>query len=274
MGVRRRTPLPPPVNGYPQEIEGLLDDVRQLRTTMATDLSAAAAAVDSDAGGVARDIIEADRDDLAALGVRATRPIATEHPAARAGRRGALGLVGAAVVLPCVAALAVGGVILSGHGGNRPTRSTPTHSAASPAAVDLLAASKAAEVMLRTLQTDVGRGADSNVVAADLTRLRTQLATVTTASGGRATLSAVRRMVALERRTVIRYRRDGGALPVAVPTPATPQPGRLRSTQAPRSTVRRARSHVHHTPATPPATSSPPLTLPTTPPTLPGSVAG
>lgn len=277
MGVRRRSRLAAPVTGYPQEIEGLLDDVRQLRTTMATDLSAAAAAVESNAGGVARDIIEADRDDLAALGIRATRPVATEHPVARAGRRGALGLAGAAVVLPCVAALAVGGAFLTAHTLQHQDRTAPAATgSAKPAVVSPVVASRSAQALLHTLQADVGRGADSNVVAGDLARLRTQLTAATTAAAGSpATITAVRQMVAVERRTVSRYRREGGALPVTAPTPAAPRPGHPHGTHAPRSTARRARSHVHHTPpAVPHATSTPPLTLPTTPPTLPGSVAG
>jgi hypothetical protein len=224
---------------------------------------------------VARDIIEADRDDLAALGNRAARPVATEHPVARAGRRGALGLAGAAVVVPGVAALAVAGALLTAHAGHHATQSAPaTTGQATSAVVSPVAASRSARAMLRTLRADVGRGADPNVVAADLTRLRTQLSAVTTAAAGSpATLSAVRRMVAVERRTVSRYQREGGALPVTVPTPTAPRPGHPRGTHAPRSTVRRARSHVHHTPPVPHATS-PPLTLPTTPPALPGDLTG
>jgi hypothetical protein len=275
--IRRRSRLPEPLTSYPEEIQGLLFDVRQLRTTMASDLSAAAAAVDSDAGGVARDIIEADRDDLAALGRRATPPAPADRavaPRAPAGRRPVLPLAGAAVALPCVAALAVGGAILTAHAVQHPVRNSPTHPAAAPAVVSPVAASRSARAVLRTLQADVGRGADATVVAADLTRLRARLATVTTASAGSpATLSAVRQMVAVERRTVSRYRREGGTLPVAVPTSAAPRPGQPHGTHSPRSTVRRTQSHVHHTPPSlPHATSPPPVTLPTTAPTLPGSL--
>lgn len=276
--LRRRSRLPEPPATYPEEIQGLLFDVRQLRTTMATDLSAAAAAVDSDAGGVARDIIEADRDDLAALGRRAMPPTPADRAVTRAsaGRRGVLALAGAAVALPCVAALAVGGVILTAHAVHHPARNGATHPADTPAVVSPVAASKSARAVLRTLQADVGRGADATVVAADLTRLRARLATVTTASAGSpATLSAVRQMVVVERRTVSRYRREGGTLPVEGPTPAAPRPGHPPGTHSPHSTVRRTQSHVQHSPpALPHVTSPPPATLPTTVPTLPGSLGG
>lgn len=273
MRVRRRARPAAPVSAYPAEIEGLLDDVRQLRTTLTSDLSAAAAAVDSGAGGVARDIIEADRDDLAALERRATRPIAADRPAAHAGRRGVLGLAGAAVVLPCVAALALGGAIMTAHARHHPTQEGRAgRSDAGPAVTAPVDASRSARALLRTLRADAGRQADASVVAGDLTRLRARLAAVTaTANGSRATLATVRQMVAIERRTVSRYRRESGAVPVPLPTPAPPQLGHPGRAGSPHSTVRRTRSHVHRVRPTPPQLTStpPPLAVPTTMPRIP-----
>jgi hypothetical protein len=51
----------------PRSITDLLDDVRELRLTLAADLSTAAAAVDADSDEVAADILAGDRRDLAAF---------------------------------------------------------------------------------------------------------------------------------------------------------------------------------------------------------------
>lgn len=73
---RGRTPLPP---GDP--LETLLEDMHDLRMTLAADLTAAAGAADAGADDVARDIIEADRVELARFArVANIRLERLEHP--------------------------------------------------------------------------------------------------------------------------------------------------------------------------------------------------
>src|SRR3954468_609568 len=55
----------PAVTDAPNPLDGLLEDMRELRLTLAVDLHAAAAAAEDGATQVASDIVEGDRDEIA-----------------------------------------------------------------------------------------------------------------------------------------------------------------------------------------------------------------
>ena len=63
----RRGVTAPPPSGVPEStpLDGLLDEVRELRLTLASDLSLAASAAEIGADQVTRDIVEADQRELA-----------------------------------------------------------------------------------------------------------------------------------------------------------------------------------------------------------------
>jgi hypothetical protein len=72
-----------PVDPYPALSE-LLDDMRELRMTLAADLSAAAGATEDDAHDVAGQIVDADRRELAAFVRRAVGRLSALEPGAGA----------------------------------------------------------------------------------------------------------------------------------------------------------------------------------------------
>jgi hypothetical protein len=309
-GVRRsRTQPPLEPEAYPEEIARLLHDVASLRTTMTSDLSAAAAAVDSDEPGVARDIIEGDRRDLAGLGQRPessqpspNRPRRHRQPASRprTGRRSVL-----AATVPLLATAVVGAALAAGYAVHRgavpapqslrPTQVVPAQRAAP---------TDHAAIMLRALTRDVRRGASPATISATAALLHDELASIAATAGGNSrTLATVRAMLAAEDRllsgftdprvaTELRAVRAleaslaaappahaGSTLPTpgsttlpGTPLPATPLPATPRSSISPthRAVPKTPAPQPVRTPTTPPTTTAPPLPVPTIPPTLPG----
>jgi hypothetical protein len=115
---RREESLPPEHPQYPEEIAGLIHDVHHLRTTMASDLSAAAGAVESDEPGVAIDFIEGGRGDLAALGLHGIDPGTPEAavPSQRGHRRTRSGVrTVMAATVPLLATAAVGATVVAAY---------------------------------------------------------------------------------------------------------------------------------------------------------------
>jgi hypothetical protein len=265
------------VPAYPADIEVLLDDVRQLRTTMASDLSAAAAAVDSDAQGVARDIIAANRDDLAALGRRVTDPAAAPPPILPKPRHRDARQSVMALGIPLLAATAVSAAALTAYTGHRSDPATPAiGNQGASAGSHPAAAVNDAHATLLALTADLHRGAGIAVITADALRLRDQLASLAAgAAGDGSKLAAVHRMLTIEERLLSRYR-----MTVTVPTPAaTAVPVRTQSSPVPRRTqhsVRRVKTAgtVTPEPATPQPTATTPLPLPSVAPSVPDSVTG
>jgi hypothetical protein len=307
-GLRRssRAQPPPEPEAYPEEIAGLLHDVASLRTTMTSDLSAAAAAIDSDEPGVARDIIEADRRDLADLGQRPepSRPAPSQPrrhrettSRSRTGSRSVL-----AATVPLLATAVVGAAVgYAVHRGAAPSPQSlaPTHVV--PA--QRTAPTDHAAIMLRALARDVRRGASPATISATAALLHDELASIAATAGSDSrTLATVRSMLATEDRllsgftdprvaTELRAVRAleaslaaappaqaGPTLPTpssttltGTPLPATPLP------RTPRPSVPPTHRVVPKTPPTTPVrapttppTTAPPLPVPTIPPTLPG----
>src|SRR3954449_4579929 len=80
----------PAVTDAPTPLDGLLQDMRDLRLTLAADLNAAAAAAEDGAAEVASDIVAADLDEIARFRrvaemrlFRLQRPEADAHEAPR-----------------------------------------------------------------------------------------------------------------------------------------------------------------------------------------------
>jgi hypothetical protein len=110
---RGRAPLPP---GDP--LETLLEDMHDLRMTLAADLTAAAGAADAGADTVARDIIEADRVELARFArvanirlERLAQPLPPRHESKPAWRRR---VAVALPVVPVVGAMALSAAAATG----------------------------------------------------------------------------------------------------------------------------------------------------------------
>jgi hypothetical protein len=103
------------------QLDGLLAEMRDLRLTLAADLSTAAGAVEAGADGVAADIVEADRLELARFARFADQRLqrlAGEAPARPAWRRRvavALPVVPVVGAMAFSAAAATGALHLPGH---------------------------------------------------------------------------------------------------------------------------------------------------------------
>jgi hypothetical protein len=309
---RRPRSVPVPAHDqYPAEIAGLLHDVQSLRTTMASDLSAAAGAVDSDQPDVAGDIIEGGRQDLAHLGQRGPgpRPAGRALPRPRDHRRisprSAVRTVLTATV-PLLAMAAVGAAAVTVYTINQSDPGSPgarhqvqLPSVPSPGATaDRPAVTDAAAATLHALTVAVRRGASPATIAATAALLHDQLASIAAASGGDSeTLAAVRQMlaaedhllsgntdprIAVELRAVrqLEARLAGHPSPVthvsSVSQPPTPGSTSLPRTPAPTATPTRPGRHATNPPKKLPSTPAPPATseplpIPTISPILPGS---
>jgi hypothetical protein len=277
---------------------------------MASDLSAAAGAVDSDQPAVAGDIIEGGRRDLAHLGQRGPEPV----PAApvlprprdhrRTSTRSGVRTVLTATV-PLLAMAAVGAAAVTAYNIHQPDPSSgarhqtqlpgvpnPGPTARGPTATDAAAAT------LHALSVAVRRGASPATIAATAALLHDQLASIAAESSGDSeTLAAVRRMLAAEDRLLsgstdpritveLRAVRRLEATLTGHPSPVThapsvsqpPTPGSttLPRTPAPTATPTRPAARTTSPPKklpstpTPPATSQP-LPIPTISPVLPAS---
>lgn len=107
----------PAADDVPPPLEGLLQDMRDLRLTLAADLRAAAAATEDGATDVASDIVAADRDEIARFRrvaemrmARLQRLAVAEPEAPRWRRRVALTLP----AIPLVGAMAVSAAAVTG----------------------------------------------------------------------------------------------------------------------------------------------------------------
>lgn len=120
----------PAANDVPNPLDGLLEDMRELRLTLAVDLHAAAAAAEDGATQVASDIVEGDRDEvaqfrrLAESRLLGMQQLADAEPASLRWRRRAIVALPAVPLVGAMAlsAAAVTGVMpLPGHhdGANR-----------------------------------------------------------------------------------------------------------------------------------------------------------
>jgi hypothetical protein len=298
---RRDESLPPEHPQYPEEIAGLIHDVHNLRTTMASDLSAAAGAVESDEPGVASDLIEGGRGDLAALGLRSSDPgtPAAAVPAQRRHRRAGSGVRSVlAATVPLITTAAVGAAVVTAyavhHDGPRShTVRTLSHA---PGATPV-APTDHAVAMLQALSADVRRGASPATIAARAALLHDELARlITTSAGDRRILTSIRRMLATEDHLLSRYAdprvtlelRSVRQLEASLSPPATaparvpvtttrPTPVSTAVPPPPTATVAPTHKAVHKTqppkpvqsPTAPPATTAPPLPLPTLSPVVP-----
>jgi hypothetical protein len=286
---------------YPEEIAGFIHDVHNLRTTMASDLSAAAGAVESDQPGVAGDFIEAGRGDLAGLGLRGIHPgtPAAAVPAQRRHRRTRSGVhTVMAATIPLLATAAVGAAVVAAytvhHDG---PRSHTVHIPTTPPGVRTAAPTDHAAAMLQALSSEVRRGASPATIAARAALLHDELARlISTADGNHQILTSVRRMLATEDNLLSRYadprvtlelrsvRRLEASLnphqgtPVRVPAKtAPPTPVSTAVPRPPTPSVAPTHRVVHRThapkpvqsPTALPPTTAPPLPLPTLSPVLP-----
>jgi hypothetical protein len=308
---RHRRDSLPEHEQYPAEIAGLLHDVQSLRATMASDLSAAAGAVDAERPGVAGDIIEAGRRDLADLARRSPNPdpagAAVPRPRdhRRTGSHSAVRTVLTATVpliaTAAVAAAAVTAYNLDQRGSRSPGARHQTEPASSPTLgpSQRPAATDAAAATLRALNVAVHHGAAPATIAATAALLHDQLASIAAASAGDSTtLAAVLHMLHAEEHLLAGFPEPGITvelravrrleLTLSAPHTAVSHAPSVSSTPSPVSTAlprsptpaatatRPARKETHppkKLPATPtaPATSPPPLSIPTIAPVLSGS---
>jgi hypothetical protein len=283
---------------YPAEIAGLLHDVQSLRTTMASDLSAAAGAVDSDQPGVAGDIIEGGRRDLAHLGHLGQRspgpdPAGRALPRPRDHRRtstrsGVRTVLMATVPLLAIAAVGAAAVTAYNIDQHDPSSPGARHQTQLPwvpspgASADRPAATDAAAATLHALTIAVRRGASPATIAATAALLHDQLAGIAAASGGDSkTLAAVQRMLAAEDHLLsgktdpriaveLRALRQLEATLTGRPSPVThapsvsqpPTPGSttLPRTPAPTATPTRPAGKGTNPPRKLPSTPTPPAT--------------
>jgi hypothetical protein len=274
---------------------------------MASDLSAAAGAVDSDQPGVAGDIIEAGRRDLAHLGQRSRRPGPAgrtlpgprdhRRTSTRSGIRSVLTATVPLLAMAAIGAAAVTAYNLHQHDPRSPgaRHQTQLPGVPSPGATTHgQAATDAAAAMLHALTIAVRRGASPATIAATAALLHDQLASIAAASGGDSqTLAAVRRMltaedhllsgstdprVAVELTAVRRLEATLTAPPSRIiRAPSVSQPPTPGSTTLPRTPApTHPTGRSTHPPRQPPSTSTPPATstplpIPTISPILPGS---
>jgi hypothetical protein len=283
--------------------------VQSLRTTMASDLSAAAGAVDSDQPDVAGDIIEGGRRDLAHLGQRNPRPApaAPALPRPRDHRRtstrsGVRTVLTATVPLLAMAAVGAAAVTAYNIQQHDPGSAGARHQTQLPgvpnpgATTHGPAATAAAAATLHALSIAVRRGASPATIAATAALLHDQLASIAAASGGdTATLAAVRRMlaaedhllsgnsdprIAVELRAVRRLEATLTSHPStvthapSVSHPPTPGTTTLPRTPAPTAAPTRPAAHTTNPPRKLPSTPTPPATseplpIPTISPILP-----
>lgn len=207
------------------ELVRLLQELRDLRLTLETDLAAAAGALDADHPAVARDIVMGDRLELRGFHNRARDLMADDgHDAAsavvpagavvpatrsRSRRRRALlalpavPLVGA---MATTAALALGGA-WHGSAAHAPTRtgsstsSTSTTSTTSNDPVETASGTHRANATLRRLESVIGAGSSPAQILTVANRFHDQVAALLQDSSGAVPdLPEVRTLLAAEQR--------------------------------------------------------------------------
>jgi hypothetical protein len=220
---RRSTPSAEQQAVSPEALADLLDDVRELRLTLALDLSAAAGAAEAGDDAVTASIVEADRQELAAFMRDATarlrgledetskQPVAATSSPCR--RRALISLPAVPLVgaLAVSAAAAAGALPVPGHSSSRQlerpsaTASAPVTSTfqqfetvlnEDPSASEVIDAASALHqqmaALLDTATTDPSRVAE----VAKLLQLEQALLLRTKAPGSSVVLAASRQLVA------------------------------------------------------------------------------
>ncbi|HVY10055.1 MAG TPA: hypothetical protein VHB18_07920 [Mycobacteriales bacterium] len=194
-----------------QRLVDLLHSVRDVRTALTLELSAAAGALEDERPEVARDIVAAASDEVAAIGARSRRDqVRPTTPRPRSAPRKALL---ALPVIPLVGAIAMSAAAaIGGHNTNpahqrRPATSV-TATSAGPAQVAVhlphpASAHRSATTTLRRLEhvvTHDPRASQVLAVAADLHQQLTAM--IATATDDPARLHVVQQLLTLEQRVL------------------------------------------------------------------------
>ncbi|HVT22978.1 MAG TPA: hypothetical protein VHE57_16490 [Mycobacteriales bacterium] len=187
-------------------IVDLLDTVRDVRTTLAIDLSAAAGALEENQPEIARDILAATSAELTRLGGERQHPAADQVAAARRRARRRRALI-ALPAVPLVGALAM--TTAAALGGSH---DEAAHRAVAPASPTTPASAPAqhtsATTALRRLEHVVTRHAKAAQVIAVADDLHQQLTRMIATSDNPAQLHVVRQLLALEQNVL-----EGSKLP-------------------------------------------------------------
>jgi hypothetical protein len=276
--------LPP---GNP--IEGLLEEMHDLRMTLAADLSVAAGAADAGAEDVARDIIEADRAELARFarvanirleGLDRPRP---QAPAARPAWRRRIAV--ALPVVPVVGAMALSAAAATGvlpvpgatHRANPPAVRADDRSPATtyqqlvdvldgdPSASQVIAAASKLHRQLRNLIAASPNDPDKTAEIAQLLRMEQSLLLRTQPPGASVVLNATRKLAA----RLVTVVPDPTITPTLVPTAqphshkpehhAVPSPSASPDAEAPSA---KPATNPTKKPDPSPSPSSTPFTIP------------
>ena len=260
---QRRSGLPP--EAYPsstvepaddagapsaEDIEHLLEGMRDLRLTLVADLSAAAAAVEADSERVALEIVESDRQELLSFLRRSAARLEGEPAAATAGatpparsaswrRRTAIALPAVPLVgaLAMSAAAAAGLLPLPTHHADRPVHvqaesQTPVSAtfknfetvlAGDPNASQVVAAASALHKQIAALIATAPQNPGGVTEVAKLLQLEQALLLRTQAPGSKLVLAQSRRLAA-QLQTIAAYA-SAQPTPASVPTSpsSTPQ---------------------------------------------------
>jgi hypothetical protein len=189
-------------------LDALLEEMRDLRLTLAADLTAAAGAADAGADDVAADIVEADRHELARFArvadqrLLSLQRLAVAGPNAPTWRRR---VVVALPVVPVVGALAISAAAASGvlplPGGDR-------HSSAPRTAV--VQTSAPADTSFRNLVDVLGGHPSASQVIAAASRLHRQLAMlIATSPNNPQGAAAVAELLRMEQSLLMRTQPPG-----------------------------------------------------------------
>jgi hypothetical protein len=209
----------PAATAVPYPLEGLVQDMRDLRLTLAADLNAAAAAAEDGAAEVASDIVSADRDEVARFRRRAEmqmarlQRLAVAEPEAPRWRRR---VVFALPVLPLAGAMAVSAAAVTGVlpvPGTHAERPSPSQSSASPVASsfqeleavvdnhgasagEVIAAAQALHRQLAALIAGTSGDPAQAAEVAELLRMEQDMLLRTQPPGASVVLDATRRLAA------------------------------------------------------------------------------
>ena len=207
--LRRRTT--PSTTATPEQLADVLDDVRRLRLTLTTDLSAVAGAIDEDTPSVVRDILEADHGELAELMQRNYARVAISPPSRprRPVRRRAL-LALPAVPLIGVAAMTTAAA-LAGHQHGHVTAAPHNSVARQADATGMGDVATPTQTLLR-LESVLSHDPKASEVLAITDQLHRQLATLVAAStNSPGQLSAAQRLLDVEQQLLEEHRPPGVA---------------------------------------------------------------
>lgn len=198
-------------------IAELLDSVREARTSLAIELSAAAGALEAGRPEVARDIVAATAEEMRLVGIRSQadldRSIASSRP--RRTRRALLALP----AVPLVGAIAMSAAAAIG-GSNAPSapRQAPSHRAVhvSSSQTTIAMAHNAATTTLHRLENVVTHHPHAAQVLAVADDLHDQLtAMIATATNNPARLHVVRQLLLLEQHVLESSKVPGTQLALA-----------------------------------------------------------